>query len=416
MAQVPDGGVAPVRAIVGIDGDHSIDAVRAAIEAQDAQILGAVWLGGTEKAGPDADFGVEVVVGLDPEDAVRKAISRFSPEVYIDLSDEPVVSLDSRLGIASLVLSKGIAWRSPGATLTPPPRPKLTESRTVAVIATGKRVGKTAVAQELALRAADRSAIVAMGRGGPADPVVIEAGTISSIDDLVEISNQGRHAASDYLEDALLTSVRTIGTRRAAGGLTGEVAHTRFSDAVEAAGDASVLVFEGSGACVPPGAADFTVLCVPSALDPHDVTVGLGRFRPLIADAIVVIGEPNPELQDALRSVNPTAEVVGASFRPVPTEDIGDATAILATTSPDPAGQAALLPNVVGVTNQLSDRGVLVRELDALPPADVLLVEIKGAAIDTAVQWARGRGMRCVPIRNAVVGAEELFERLVGDE
>ncbi|HEX7524917.1 MAG TPA: 2,3-diphosphoglycerate synthetase, partial [Gaiellaceae bacterium] len=70
----------------------------------------------------------------------------------------------------------------------------------LAVIGTGKRVGKTAVtgAVARALARDRRVVVVAMGRGGPAVPELIESPP--SLDELVALSRSGRHAASDHLE------------------------------------------------------------------------------------------------------------------------------------------------------------------------------------------------------------------------
>ena len=62
---------------------------------------------------------------------------------------------------------------------------------------------------------------MAMGRGGPPEPELVESPP--SLDELVERSRSGRHAASDYLEIAALAGVPTIGCRRAGGGLAGAV-------------------------------------------------------------------------------------------------------------------------------------------------------------------------------------------------
>ena len=58
--------------------------------------------------------------------------------------------------------------------------------------------------------------VVAMGRGGPPEPQVAEAGSVG-LDALIELVRVGQHAASDYLEDALTTGVTTIGARRSRG-------------------------------------------------------------------------------------------------------------------------------------------------------------------------------------------------------
>ena len=58
-----------------------------------------------------------------------------------------------------------------------------------------------------------------MGRGGPAEPVVVESPP--SVEDLLALSRAGAHAASDYLEGAALAGVTTVGCRRCGGGLAG---------------------------------------------------------------------------------------------------------------------------------------------------------------------------------------------------
>ena len=57
-----------------------------------------------------------------------------------------------------------------------------------------------------------------MGRGGPREPQLARAGT--SLDELRAIAARGPHAASDYLEDAALAGVPTVGCRRVGGGLS----------------------------------------------------------------------------------------------------------------------------------------------------------------------------------------------------
>src|SRR3954451_20633265 len=117
------------------------------------------------------------------------------------------------------------------------------ELPSIAVIGTGKRVGKTAVTAHLArLLARDHDVVVvAMGRGGPPEPELVEAPP--SVHDLVALSRSGRHAASDHLEVAALTGVTTIGCRRAGGGLAGAV----FVSNVEAGGAARGASPPGGG-------------------------------------------------------------------------------------------------------------------------------------------------------------------------
>ena len=73
-----------------------------------------------------------------------------------------------------------------------PPRPAL--------------LGWTGVARLLGGR--HRLALVAMGRGGPEEPELIDgAAAPPTLSDLLARSRDGQHAASDFLEDAALASV-----------------------------------------------------------------------------------------------------------------------------------------------------------------------------------------------------------------
>src|SRR5205823_2204296 len=96
--------------------------------------------------------------------------------------------------------------------------------------------------------------------------------------------------ASDHLEDAVMARVATVGTRRCGGGLVGATADDTFAAGVELANarPESLVLFEGSGAAVPPAHADATVLVVPATVDPELALGYLGAYRVLLADLIVV--------------------------------------------------------------------------------------------------------------------------------
>ena len=162
----------------------------------------------------------------------------------------------------------GLPYRGAGFSFEVPPRPRLAAKPSIAVIGTGKRTGKTAVAAELArsLTGAGRPpVIVAMGRGGPAEPEVVDPATFDlSPEALLALARSGRHAASDHLEDALTAGVVTVGTRRCGGGLAGEPASATFAAGVELANERpeELLILEGSGTSIPPVHADATICVV----------------------------------------------------------------------------------------------------------------------------------------------------------
>ncbi len=146
-----------------------------------------------------------------------------------------------------------------------------------------------------------------MGRGGPPDPQVAEAGSVH-LERLVELVRQGQHAASDYLEDALTTGVTTIGARRAGGGLAGAAYATNVREAAElaAAREPGLVILEGSGSAVPPVPWDAAILVIPASAPPEYLGGYLGPYRLLMSDLVVVTMASSPlagpEDLSALRS------------------------------------------------------------------------------------------------------------------
>ena len=85
------------------------------------------------------------------------------------------------------------------------------------------------------------------------------------------------------------------------------------------------------------------------------------------------------------------------------------------TTAPSSAGPSLVASleehegcSVVGVSHRLSDRAGLAEDLDAAPDYDVLLTELKAAAIDVAAERALERGAE-------VVLADNRAETIEGD-
>src|SRR5687768_17962951 len=149
-------------------------------------------LGGTEKLRGDAEYGVPVF------DQLHDALRVSTPEVVVDLSDEPVLGPRERMRVASRVLAHGLPYVGADFRFDPP-RLEPFPLPSIGIVGTGKRVGKTAITAHAAgLYARDREVVVvAMGRGGPPDPEI--ADVAPSVDALLELSRSGRHAASDYL-------------------------------------------------------------------------------------------------------------------------------------------------------------------------------------------------------------------------
>jgi cyclic 2,3-diphosphoglycerate synthetase len=423
-----------------VDGEHYPPVVRAAIEhiasrTPDCVVVGAALLGGREKLALDGSFdvGVPLVGGPTPEDAMAAAMARFAPELVIDLSDQPVVDLRVRMQLVTAALLHGVPYQGADFRFDPPPRPRLATKPSIAVIGTGKRTGKTAVSAHLARLLAARGTppvIVAMGRGGPAEAELVDPATFDlSVKGLVALAQSGRHAASDHLEDALTTGVVTIGTRRCGGGLAGAPADSTFADGVGLANarHESLMLLEGSGQAIPPVHADATVCVVPAGAA-RAVRDGLGPYRILLSDLVVITmaeafaDSDAAEVVDSVRGVAPGARVTCTVLRPFPLEPISGRTVFYVTTAP--ASAISLMTGhlerehgctIVGTSHHLAHRPRLAEDLKRAGAAEVLLVELKAAAVDLAARSALEQGLEVIFCDNRVVsrGGDASFDELV---
>ncbi len=420
-----------MRTVVLVDGEHYPPVTRWGIETareRGHDVVGALFVGGIEKIDPRSlpDVGVPIRAAGDGRmAALAEAIDTWKPEVVLDLSDEPVLGYRERMELVAVALARGVRYAGADFVLTPPLTGTPLTVPTLAVIGTGKRTGKTAISGEIARRAATRGnapIVVAMGRGGPAEPQIAEAGSVD-LERLVELVRGGEHAASDYLEDALMTGVTTIGARRAGGGLAGAPYATNLREAAELAArrGPSLVVLEGSGAAVPPMPWDAGVLVAPASAPPEYLGGYLGPYRLLRSDLVVVTMASGPlagpENISALRSqvlrFLDESQLLITDFVPVPMADVRDARVFFATTAPDGVAdrQVEHLRNahrceVVGWSARLADRAGLAEDLDAAQGYDVLLTELKAAAVDIGVERALDRGAEVVFVDNRAVVVE----------
>ncbi|MPZ74821.1 MAG: 2,3-diphosphoglycerate synthetase [Nitriliruptorales bacterium] len=430
------------RAVVLVDGEHYPPVIVAALaQLRDRGVdpVAALFLGGTEKVeshGTAVDLGVPatwVPRGDAAHVDVRAAadiliplIAQYDAALVVDFSDEPVLDPRRRLQLAAHVLLTGVPYSGADFMLTPPPRPRLSRRPTIAVIGTGKRTGKTAISGDIARRVQTLGrtpVVVAMGRGGPADPVVVPAGTPLGAAALLEVVERGGHAASDFYEDAITSGAATVGARRCGGGLAGAVGYTNAPAAIAAAerlpGD--LLLLEGSGASVPPAHADATVLVVPADCDPEFLQGYLGPYRVLLADLVVVTMAESPRgspervaaVLETIRSISRRTPVISSVLRPVPLDQVSGERVFFATTAPAAVGASLVEAledtygcDVVATSSRLADRPGLRSDLYAAPAFDVLLVELKAAAVDVATRIAAQAGARVVFCDNrpSVVG------------
>lgn len=417
------------RALALVDGEHYPAVVRDALAQLPYEFVGAVLVGGTEKLrGDDLDYGVPLAA------TVEAGIESHRPEIVVDLSDEPVLGPVERFALASRVLRLGVPYAGADFRLDPPPlEPFALPS--IAVVGTGKRVGKTALTGHLArlLSRSRRVVVVAMGRGGPPAPEVVAVRP--TVEELVALSRAGRHAASDHLETAALVGVETVGCRRCGGGLAGAPFASNVAEGAQVAAALApeLVIFDGSGAAIPPIATDRVLVAVAGHQPPAVAAGYLNAYRLLRADLVVVTmaeaGSGWEGVRDAVRAVvAPRVRVLPTVLRPRPLVDVrGRSVAYFCTAAP--AAHEALAGHltevhgarVVHVSGSLADRGALRGELERVR-ADVLLVELKAAAVDVVAEFGLAQGVEVGLVANDVEAVgdgpdlDELLLELAGIE
>lgn len=412
-----------------VDGEHHpstvLDSLRELEEREGLRPLALYFLGGTEKLKDFAELdagGAELIVPADPLRDFAAALARFAPPLVVDLSDLPVLGPAPRMRLAAEALAAGAVYRGSDFEFRPPRREKILTRPSCAVIGTGKRCGKTAVSAEMALhlaRRGTRPVVVAMGRGGPSRPYLLEERGVDE-DFLVAEAGRGLHAASDHYENALMTGVLAVGCRRCGGGMAGEPYVSNCAEGARLAEglDVEAVIMEGSGSSIPPVATDAAV-CVISAAQDMDEALGyLGAYRLLISDGVVITMAEEPfasspriqELNERIKRIKGDLVIAKTIFRPHPLKSIRDRRVFLVSTAPEQAG--ALLEDhlrkkegcePVGRSHLLSDRRALEADLEGAEDAEVLLTELKAAAVDTVARYARERGKEIVYFHNAPV-------------
>jgi cyclic 2,3-diphosphoglycerate synthase len=415
--------------IVLVDGEHYPGAVADAIvdlHSAGWDVRAAALVGGGEKLRSTPDYGVPHAPpppgDPTPGGALRAALVMGGPEVafVLDLADEPVLVLERRLELVGIAASLGLRYVTSDMIVEPPTFEHVA-APVLGIFGTGKRIGKTAVSAHCA-RIVDTHlggnggvVVVAMGRGGPPTPVVIDRseGPVT-IERLLEISRSGAHAASDYLEDAALTGLTTVGCRRVSGGLLGMPVRSNVPEGARmaAALEPRLLLLEGSGSCVPTVAAD-TQLLLATTDRPQDLLGGTGPWRLARADALLVMGNDPDEARDLAREATRHAafggtHAIAARLVPTPVGDVSGRRVAAFTTAPEQIAPiverelAAAGADVLLVSCHLASRDELAGDLERARAAgaEALVVEIKAAAIDAVAEFASTHGLDVVFLDN----------------
>lgn len=410
--------------LVLIDGEHYPDVTAWAVERLGG-VCCAVFLGGSEKIGGIKDIedklGIPVYHAEDYITALVRALKENDVSEVVDLSDEPVLNYEDRFRIASLCMFHGVTYRGADFTFTPKPLKK-PEKPSLAVIGTGKRVGKTAVSGFIArtLKGIAKPVIVTMGRGGPEEPELIEGDKFNITPEfLLRFAESGKHAASDHFEDALTSRVTTIGCRRCGGGMAGFPFFDVVEEGVKLAESLpnDLIILEGSGATFPAYRADRYVVVVGARQKLDFIREYFGPFRISLADVVVVtmadsVDEDKREaLRDAILDINPDADLHFTAFRPRPLGDVSNKRLGLVMTSSEALSTAkkhleGLGAEVPYTSGNLSKRPLLRRDLEGFGDIDAVAVELKAAAVDVVTRWALERGIEVIYLDNEPVNID----------
>lgn len=415
-----------------IDGEHYLPVTRSALNTLDniehIEVVAAVFIGGTEKlrdATPESigeKLGVKVYFGPDhhkiPYDLIVEVSVKHHADVVMDLSDEPVVDYSKRFKIASLVLEQGILYEGPDFSFQPLDEYNVLKKPSLKILGTGKRIGKTAVsayAARLIHKEEYNPCVVAMGRGGPEEPEIVRGDEIEITPQyLMEQSDKGVHAASDHWEDALMSRILTIGCRRCGGGMVGQVFITNMKQGAQMANEveSEFVIMEGSGAAIPPIKTDRHIVLVGANQPMINIERFFGPYRIKLADLVVITMCEDPmaspqkveRIEKVIKEINPAALVIPTVFRPKPLESVEGKRVLFATTAPDSVKDVLIKHleeehgcEVVGTTPHLSNRPLLQKDIEKyIDKVDVMLTELKAAAVDVATKDALKAGLEVV--------------------
>ncbi len=429
-----------------VDGEHYFPVTKSAVDkieqmGHNVEVL--LFIGGTEKL-RDEDpnkisgiFNKPVIFGKNhheiPYDLIKDTIKEYKADMVIDLSDEPVVDYGKRFKIATIVLEQGVPYEGPDFKFKPLDEKDVLENPSYKILGTGKRIGKTAVSAYTArLINKDKRytpCIVAMGRGGPEIPEVVHGDKIKLTPKfLMEQSDKGIHAASDHWEDALMSRVLTVGCRRCGGGMAGQVFISNMAEGAKKTNElnTNLIAIEGSGAAIPPVKTNKQIVLVGATQPIENITEYFGPYRIKLADLVIITmcdevicpKEKLDKLMVAIKEINPEADIVPTIFRPSPVDSIENKKVLFATTAPEkiqPVLKEYLEEEfnceVVEITSHLSDRPLLQKDIERnIDNVDIMLTELKAAAVDVATKDALDRGLEVVYCDNIPIAINDDYD------
>lgn len=430
-----------------VDGEHYLPVTQQAIDTlnnlEHIDVAGAVFIGGTEKLRDDSEetysqkLGVPVQFAKDkdiPYDIIVSMIRQYNIDTVMDLSDEPILDYPKRFKIACSVLNEGISYEGPDFKFEPVSQYDIMKKPSITILGTGKRIGKTAVSGFVS-RLIDKNnyepCVIAMGRGGPSEPEIVHGEELEITSKfLLEQSEKGIHAASDHWEDALMSRILTIGCRRCGGGMAGEVFLTNMKKGAKLANevDSKLAIFEGSGAAIPPIKTDKKITLVGANQPIETVTGYFGPYRISLGDLIILTMCEEPmaskdkiaKIEEFIQEINPDAPIISTVFRPKPLEDISGKNVLFVTTAPEGVKDKLVQYleknykcKIIGTTSHLSNRPLLREDMKKyMDNADVMLSELKAAAVDVATKDAINAGLDVVYCDNIPIPINDTYPDL----
>ena len=420
-----------------VDGEHYPPVTRWALqELADvgAEVKAILFLGGTEKVknakkqleDEKANYKIYVSPHITKiythiEEIIRK--DQF--DTVVDLSDEPVVDYMKRFRLASRIMKNNLDYLGADFYFKAPVSTSLLQKPSIAIIGTGKRIGKTAIGVSIA-RILKKNKImpvvVCMGRGGPEKPDLIDTDKMNlSAETLMEVVKKGGHAASDYWEDAFLAGVPTIGCRRCGGGMAGNPFVSNVHQGVSIANKMKqkLVIMEGSGSTFPPVQTDKRIVLIGANQPLSKILHYLGQYRIMISDFAIVTMCEEPmadkkkleKIKKGIKKINPEIKMILTKLRPEPLQDISHKKVFFTTTASEVIRDKIInyleqeySCEIVGYSSHLSNRKKLKKDLEkGLEKADVLLSEIKAASIDVASTMAAKKKVEVIYLHNKPV-------------
>ena len=421
-----------------VDGEHYLPVTQESIDVlnnlEHVDIVAAVFIGGTEKLRDDSEESYSEVLGVPvqfaktndiPYNLIVEMIQKYNIDTVMDLSDEPILDYPKRFQIACKVLSQGVSYQGPDFKFDPITQYEVMEKPSIKIIGTGKRIGKTAVSgfvSRLIDKQGYEPCVIAMGRGGPQEPEIVHGEEVEITPEfLLEQSQKGVHAASDHWEDALMSRILTIGCRRCGGGMAGEVFLTNMKKGAILANqvDSKFAIFEGSGAAIPPIKTNKNIVLIGANQPLNNIINYFGPYRISLGDLIILTmceepmcnDEKRQYIENFIEQINPKAKVISTVFRPKPLGDISGKKVLFATTAPESIEQelvSYLETNynceIIGTTPHLSNRPLLKKDIEKyIDKVDIMLTELKAAAVDVATKYSMEKGLDVVYCDNIPV-------------